>query len=231
MDEEIKAGVRRWAIKQAIFILIAAIIIFLTAGTLRWWKGWALVITLALTAIAEAALFLPKNPGLLAERSKRGENTFKWDIPITVFAVLVLPVISWIVAGLEHRSGVTAPLPTGITLAGIAVWILSTGLLLWAMHENAYFSGTVRIQEDRGHVLMTGGPYALVRHPGYLGSILFYSVMPMVLNSLWANIPTFLAIGLFILRTALEDRALRENLPGYEEYVQSTKYRLVPFLW
>ena len=104
-------------------------------------------------------------------------------------------------------------------------------LLTWSMASNAFFSTVVRIQDDRGHAVASGGPYRFVRHPGYVAAILFYLVTPLMLGSVWTFIPSVLMVLLFVVRTALEDRTLREELDGYWEYAQRVRYRLLPGVW
>jgi protein-S-isoprenylcysteine O-methyltransferase Ste14 len=101
----------------------------------------------------------------------------------------------------------------------------------WALLENRFFSGVVRIQKDRGHQVVSTGPYGFVRHPGYAGALLAYLVTPVLLDSTWAFIPAVLMAGVVILRTALEDRTLQEELPGYKDYARKTRYRLLPGIW
>jgi protein-S-isoprenylcysteine O-methyltransferase Ste14 len=100
-----------------------------------------------------------------------------------------------------------------------------------AIVENRFFSGTVRIQSERGHHVVSTGPYRFVRHPGYAGALWGYLVIPLLLDSAWTFIPAVLLVGVLILRTALEDKTLQEELPGYKEFAQKTRYRLVPGLW
>ncbi|UCD38983.1 MAG: isoprenylcysteine carboxylmethyltransferase family protein, partial [Fidelibacterota bacterium] len=121
----------------------------------------------------------------------------------------------------------------GLTHQVIAAMVaaLAYALVVWAMAVNAFFSQIVRVQEERGHQVATGGPYRFVRHPGYVGSVLFELAVPIMLGSWWA-----LAIGglhavLFVIRTALEDRTLQADLDGYPEYAQKTRYRLLPGVW
>jgi protein-S-isoprenylcysteine O-methyltransferase Ste14 len=109
--------------------------------------------------------------------------------------------------------------------------ILGSALSVWAMASNRFFSGTVRIQRDRGHTVVDGGPYGLVRHPGYLAWCISAPAIPLMLGSLWALIPALLGLCALVLRTSLEDKTLREELPGYEGYAQRVRYRLLPGVW
>ena len=118
-----------------------------------------------------------------------------------------------------------------VHLAGLVISLLGFGVFLWAMAANAFFAEGVRIQEERGHTVATGGPYRLVRHPGYVGAILSMGATPFLLGSWWALVPAGLGVGGYLLRTALEDRTLQEELPGYREYTHQTRYRLLPGIW
>jgi protein-S-isoprenylcysteine O-methyltransferase Ste14 len=109
--------------------------------------------------------------------------------------------------------------------------VLGWALFMWAMGANAFFSEAVRIQEERGHTVVTDGPYRYVRHPGYVGAILALFATPLLLGSLWALIPAGLATIGYVVRTALEDKTLQEELDGYTEYAQQTRYRLLPGVW
>jgi len=99
------------------------------------------------------------------------------------------------------------------------------------MQANRFFSAVVRIQEERGHAVASGGPYRFVRHPGYVGMIAQFLVTPLTLGSLWALMPAGIAVGLYVWRTALEDRTLREELAGYQDYAARVRYRLLPGIW
>jgi protein-S-isoprenylcysteine O-methyltransferase Ste14 len=99
------------------------------------------------------------------------------------------------------------------------------------MLENKFFSGVVRIQKDRGHTVVSTGPYAWVRHPGYAGTLGVYLVTPLLLDSRWAFIPAVMLVVALVVRTALEDRTLQKELPGYKEFTQKTRYRLIPWIW
>jgi protein-S-isoprenylcysteine O-methyltransferase Ste14 len=108
---------------------------------------------------------------------------------------------------------------------------LGYALFLWAMACNAFFAEGVRIQTERGHAVVTNGPYGFVRHPGYVGAILSQVSTPFLLGSPWALIPSIASGVLYVVRTCLEDQTLRQELPGYAEYTQHTRYRLLPGVW
>jgi protein-S-isoprenylcysteine O-methyltransferase Ste14 len=129
------------------------------------------------------------------------------------------------------RFGWSPHIPWGVQLAALVFVVLGFGFASWAMIANAFFAGPVRIQDERGHAVASEGPYRFVRHPGYVGWIVSGVALPLMLGSGWALIPAVLAAVALIIRTALEDRTLREELDGYTEYAQRVRYRLVPGIW
>jgi protein-S-isoprenylcysteine O-methyltransferase Ste14 len=232
MTPEVRRGVVKWVAQAALGLIGYAAVLFISAGTLRWFWGWAFITVLGLSLIAHPLLLIPINPELLAERQKGmlDEGVESWDKKITMLSGMMM-VLSWVVAGLDYRWGWTPPLPLVVHLAGLLFTILGYGLFLWAMVSNAFFAEGVRIQKERGHTVATGGPYTVVRHPGYVGAITAQMATPFVLGSFWALIPSLILAALFILRTSLEDKTLTAELPGYEAYKEKTRYRLVPGVW
>jgi protein-S-isoprenylcysteine O-methyltransferase Ste14 len=230
--QEVRRGVIKWIAQAILGIVGYAAVIFLSAGTLHWFWGWVFVIVLALSLIAHPLILLPSNPELLAERQKgtRDKGVKDWDKRITMSSVALM-CLSWIVAGLDFRWGWSPVLPLAVHLTGLLLAVLGYGLFLWAMASNAYFSEGVRIQTERGHTVASGGPYAIVRHPGYVGVIVSQLAAPLLLGSLWALIPSVFLSVLFVLRTHLEDNTLTAELPGYAAYAQETRYRLLPGIW
>lgn len=113
----------------------------------------------------------------------------------------------------------------------LIVMVLGYAFSTWALIENKFFSGVVRIQKDRGHHVISTGPYRIIRHPGYAGALWIYLATPIFMDSLWAFIPTILLVGVTIIRTSLEDRTLQNELPGYKEFTDQTRYRLFPGIW
>ena len=136
-----------------------------------------------------------------------------------------------ITAGLDARFGWSAPFTLGLSVLGVIVAFGSQMFVLWAMASNPYFATTVRIQADRGHSVTKIGPYQLVRHPGYAGSLIYNLAIPFVLGSWWTFIPALFTIALTLVRTALEDQTLQNELPGYRDYAREVKYRLLPGIW
>ena len=228
---DVKRGATRWLIREIIGSLFTAAILFGVSGRLDWVMGWALVGVYAIWTAATAVILLPTHPEMLAERSGPKVGTKKWDMVI-LSIVGVAELAKYVVAGLDVRRGWSPQFPLALQIAGVVVAVLAYDfILVWAMAANAFFSQTVRIQEERGHAVATGGPYRYVRHPGYVGSILFQIATPFILSSVWTFIPAGLITLLTIVRTALEDKTLLEELDGYQEYAARVRYRLLPGVW
>ena len=136
-----------------------------------------------------------------------------------------------VIAGLDGGRFGWSSMPLPLAIAGLVTLVLAYAVIAWAMAANTFFSTTVRVQEDRGQRVVSSGPYRLVRHPGYVGMILMYVGTPVMLGSWWALIPGGLNGVAFIVRTALEDRTLQEELDGYKEYAGRVPYRLLPGVW
>jgi protein-S-isoprenylcysteine O-methyltransferase Ste14 len=229
-DPEIARGVVRWLIRETMGVVFVALTLFLPAGTANWAFGWGLVGLYAVWVMATALILIPRCPELLAERAARPAGAKKWDTAI-IGVLGLTTVVKHVLAGLDFRFGWTGPVPFLLQLAALFIAALGYALLTWAMVSNAFFSLVNRIQDERGHAVAAGGPYRLVRHPGYAGTIAFELTTPIALGSLWALIPGGLAVLLIVVRTALEDRMLRQELPGYGDYVRQTRYRLLPGVW
>ena len=229
-DSETVRGVKRWLRREVIGVLFVAVTLFISAGRLDWGMGWALVGLYAAWVGANALILIPTSPELLAERAARQRSTKTWDT--VILSVIGLATLAkYIIAGLDVRYGWTAGMGLGLQVGALVVAALGYALGNWAMAANAFFAMVYRVQEERGHVVVRGGPYRYVRHPGYAGSIAFELATPIMLGSLWALIPGVLSALLTLVRTALEDRALHQELPGYAEYAQGTRYRLLPGVW
>jgi protein-S-isoprenylcysteine O-methyltransferase Ste14 len=220
-------------IRFLIFALLYPAVLFLAAWTLKWIWGWAYYAVQVLGTIVGRALVLRRHPELLAERSsyRTKRDAKRWDQVLMPIVALYGPVLSWIVAGLDHRRGWSPAVPTGVRWAAYGVVIVGIALANWALVVNRFFAAVVRIQHDRGHQVVDDGPYRFLRHPGYAGGLYVWLAVPLVLGSLWSYLPALLTATALVVRTLLEDRTLIAELPGYAGYARRTRYRLIPGVW
>ena len=213
-----------------ISLALVLAIFFIPAGSLRWPQAW-IFIALYLSAVAWFYLSTKKrDPGLLKERMSPQKNVKAWDRRIVRIYSLLLAAMT-VLVGLDAVRFRWSHLAPGWNVLGFGGLALAMLLAFWATRENPFASQVVRIQDDRGHRVCSTGPYAHVRHPMYDGVILSIISFPLALGSLFALIPAGFIVGLFILRTSLEDKTLQEELPGYKEYAQKVRYRLIPGVW
>ncbi len=209
-----------------------ALLIF-SSGDAGWIGGWAYSgFALAYTVLGRLALFA-RNPGLAEERAAGFGRTDvePWDRKIVPWIGLILPTLTMVAAGLDHRLGGAPHFPVWVRASSAVPMIAGALLGLWAALKNPFFSSVVRLQTDRGQIVVASGPYRVIRHPGYAGTVAFNLFTPLVLGSSWALVPAGLIVFLTLLRTRLEDRMLREKLAGYRDYAARTRYRVVPGLW
>lgn len=212
------------------FLAVFAALLFVPAGRTDWLAGWLYLAIITINTIVNFAYLRARNPELIAYRTRFGARTKSWDrIWMGVFAPVSVSV--FVVAGLDAgRFGFSA-MPLAFWPVGLAVFLPGTALLSKSMGVNPYFEKTVRIQTERGHRVIDTGPYRFVRHPGYVGFLGWMLSAPLFLGSWWAFLPAMLAVVLVVARTALEDRTLGEELPGYGEYASRVRYRLIPHVW
>lgn len=227
-----KAMTSRRLVLMFVVVLVFPLLPILTSGDWAWWQAWTYALISALGFIASRALAAQRHPDILEERARsiELEGAKSWDkilAPSLAFGGLFI----LIVAGLDHRFGWTVPFPLPANLIAIIMIIFGYILGSWALLENRFFSGVVRIQQDRGHHVISSGPYHFIRHPGYAGTLWAYLFTPVLLDSSWAFIPAVLLVVVLVIRTALEDRTLQAELPGYKEYARATRYRLLPGIW
>jgi len=225
------AGVRRWVVREITGTVVVGALLVVTSGRWNWAMAWALVGVYAVAFTAQLALLLPRCPELLAERGSRvGRSTKSWDrILLSVYGTATLAQL--VVAGLDMRFGWGNRLPVWIQILGLALAVVSNGLVTWSMVANAFFAFSVKLQRERGQRVVTGGPYRAVRHPGYVGAALFALATSLLLGSLWSLVPAVISVALLVVRTWLEDRTLKAELEGYSDYARRTKYRLLPGVW
>lgn len=230
MDPALKAGIVKRIVQVALMILLQAAMLLLSSGHLTWVWAWIFIGLNLIVILISAPFMFSRNPETIAERGQEGDMK-GWDKIVGGLWGLIYFILLLLVAGLDERFGWTGSIPLWIHIAGCFAFLLGGAFFSWAMISNAYFSTVVRIQEDRGHTVCDTGPYRFVRHPGYVGAILQSFALPLMLGSFWSLIPGGIAGVLMVIRTALEDRTLREELDGYRDYTRQTHYRLLPGIW
>ena len=213
--------------------LLVPVILLVCGGEFGWWQAWIFSALMFTASIGGRMLAEKRHPGLLLERISSGKtlNAKPWDKVLAPLMAISLSFPLVIVAGLDHRYGWTPAFPIWLNILGLALVALGYAFAAWAIIENRFFSSTVHIQTDRGHSVCDSGPYRIVRHPGYAGSILSLAGMVLALDSLWTVVPSLAALLITVIRTLLEDKTLQEELPGYRDYAQRVHYRLFPRIY
>ena len=219
-------------VQMLLVVFVAPCIPLIISDQWNWWQAWVYAVVSILTFIISRILVNRRHPDLIAERARfmEAKDTKPWD---KVLAPLlgVGSILVVVVAGLDKYYGWTHASSLTVNLIALFGILFGYAFSSWALIENRFFSGTVRIQTERGHHVVSTGPYRIVRHPGYAGGLFGYIFIPLLLDSYWAWIPTILLCIVMIIRTALEDKTLQAELPGYKEFSQKTKYRLFPGIW
>jgi len=231
VDDEIVTP-RQW-IRLVVGYLLIPLILFICAGDLSWWQAWLYSLLIVAAGVGGRIWSEQRHPGLMAERQniEKMQEAKAWDkvlAPLMAVSV-VFPMV--IVAGLDHRYNWSAEFPLWLIVIGFILISLGYAFADWALAENRFFSSVVRIQTERGHVVCDTGPYRFVRHPGYAGNIFPLFGIVLALGSVWTLIPAVVALLITVIRTALEDQTLQEELPGYRDYARRVRYRLFPGIY
>lgn len=211
------------------FGLFAAMLFF-PAGTFFWLEAWLHLGLIATFVFVNGVYLMRVNPEVIEHRMKFGKGTKRWD---KVWLTLTTPVFlaTSLVAGLDAARFQWSPMAAWPWWLGLVLYVAGSALLSWSMGVSPFFEKTVRIQTERGHYVIDSGPYRLVRHPGYPGFLGWILSAPLLLGSWWAFLPAGLSLISLVYRTVMEDRTLRRELAGYEEYVRRVGYRLIPGIW
>jgi protein-S-isoprenylcysteine O-methyltransferase Ste14 len=214
------------------FIVLVPFLPLLISRHWDWWEAWTYAIIYILTFAISRLLAARRHPDIVAERARflQHENTQTWDQKLIPLLGLV-GILVMVVCGLDELLGWSPELSLALKMIALVIILAGHVLGTYALMENRYFSGTVRLQTDRGQQVVSSGPYQWIRHPGYAGALLAYLATPLFLDSIWAYLPTSLLMALFMLRTALEDRFLQDELAGYRDYANRVRYRLIPGVW
>ncbi|UCE54511.1 MAG: isoprenylcysteine carboxylmethyltransferase family protein [Desulfobacterales bacterium] len=221
----------RIVVRLMIGIVVMSAAFFGSAGTFDWPEAWLYMIFQFSFSAAFAVWLKKNNPDLLKDRmtflksSARGwDKAILWISTVVFIPYLFLP-------GLDAIRYQWSSVPLFVKVFGFIGIVANLLLISWVMRENTYLSRVVEIQKERGHRVITTGPYQYIRHPMYVGVIILFFCIPLALGSLLTLIPGTLLTALIVIRTHFEDKTLRSELEGYKAYSQRVTYRLVPGIW
>jgi protein-S-isoprenylcysteine O-methyltransferase Ste14 len=213
----------------SIYLSVMGGFLFGAAGRLDWPMAWAYMIVLLASTVA---LLVLGDRDMLLLRAGKEKGAKAWDPFLAQLSFLLFWPVSTIVAGLDYgRLHLSPSIPLPVRLIALLAFAVGLAFSVWAMVANKFFVKFIQIQTDREHTVITNGPYAYVRHPGYAGSVLAFISLPVALGSLWALLPASLGLSLWVVRTYLEDRTLQKGLDGYSQYACRVRWRLVPGIW
>lgn len=219
------------AARLPLFIVLALGILFLSAGRVDIPRAWVFVVTYCVYVPISMLIVYKRNPELIRQRA-RGirRDTKTWDKALMP-AIVVMVYVQLAVIGMDVGRFQWSSLGIEYGILGLLLFAAAAVFASWAVLSNPYYEPTVRIQKERGHHVITGGPYRIVRHPGYLAGIVIAVATPMIIGSAIGLIPAGISLLLIVTRTVLEDRTLQKELLGYAQYAGTVKYRLFPGIW
>ncbi len=218
--------------QMLVFIVVVPFLPLLISGRWNWWEAWVYALIGILGFAISRALAARRHPDLLAERARflQLKDAKPWDkflAPLLGLGGGLLPLV----VGLDALFGWSSPFTLPVKIAALVIILAGYALGSYALIENRFFSGMVRIQAERGHQVVSSGPYRWLRHPGYAGALLSYLATPIFLDSQWAFLPALLLLIILVVRTSLEDQFLQNELPGYREYARRVRFRLLSGVW
>jgi protein-S-isoprenylcysteine O-methyltransferase Ste14 len=213
-------------LRLLIAIPVMALIFFWPAGTFDYWEAWVYLAILMIPAFYVVNYLLEHSPDLLVRRMRMQEKEAP-QVRIIQFSI-VYYLLTFLLPGFDRRFGWSDVPVWGVLIADLIV-LLGYGIIILVFRENRYTGRTVQV--DAGQTVISSGPYAVVRHPMYVGVVLMYGLSPLALGSIWALIPALLIIPILVARISNEEEVLQRDLKGYTEYMGRVKYRLIPGVW
>ncbi|MEJ2706406.1 MAG: isoprenylcysteine carboxylmethyltransferase family protein [Anaerolineales bacterium] len=232
MKDQHRTITARVIVQVLFFIVLIPFLPLLISRHWGWWEAWVYALISILGFAISRVLAARHHPDLIAERARtmQHEDATSWDKRLAPFLGLGGGLVL-LVAGLDKLFGWSPTFSLPLKILSLLFILAGYVLGSYALIENRFFSGMVRIQTDRGHRVVSSGPYRWIRHPGYAGALLTFLATPVFLDSSWAFLPTAFISILMVIRTALEDRFLQEELEGYRDYVKRVRFRLLPGVW
>ena len=232
MGNQPKKITLRSIILMLFFIVVIPFLPLLISRDWDWWEAWVYAIIGILGFAISRVLAARRNPDILAERARflQHEDAKPWDkimSPLIGLGGGLIPLVAGLDALFDGSPSVSLP----VKITALVIILAGYALGSYALIENRFFSGMVRIQTDRGHQVVSSGPYRWIRHPGYSGALLTYLATPFFLDSIWAFLPVIFITIVLGIRTSLEDKVLQDELQGYRDYTKRVRYRLIPGVW
>jgi len=232
MENQSKTISPRVVVLMLFFVVVIPFLPLLISQQWDWWEAWVYAIIGILGFAISRVLAARRHPDLLTERARflQHEDAKPWDkflSPLLGLGGGVIPLVAGLDAVFDWSPMFSMP----IKILALVIILAGYALASYALIENRFFSGMVRIQTERGHQVVSGGPYRWVRHPGYAGALLSYLATPLFLDSRWAFLPAIFITIVLVIRTSLEDKALQDELEGYRDYARRVRYRLLPRVW
>ena len=222
----------RLIVQIFIWFGVMAILLFLAAGTFAWPGAWVFLVLMILLSFTLGIDLARRDPGLLRERMGSPVQRDQPAADKVLLMVLLLVIFAWLVVmGLDAKRFAWSSVPTLVQVLGALITLWSIWFCYRTMRENSFAAPVVKLQRERGHTVISSGPYAFVRHPMYFGAAFYFIGAALLLGSWWGVIFAFVLIGLLCVRIPIEEKALRAGLEGYDEYAGRVRYRLIPHVW
>lgn len=223
--------IARLLLQNTIFVVAMGALLFASAGTLQWAGAWVMLIASALLGPLCGWWLYRLDPGLLAERLRPVIQKDQPPADKVFITVFIAAMLAWlIVMGLDRRQ-LASDMPVALQVLGLVLFLASTLFTMWVFRENSFAAPVVKLQAERAQRVISTGPYAYVRHPMYSGLILFFAGVPLLLGSWWGLVMVPIFLALLAVRIRIEERTLRDGLPGYADYTVRVRYRLLPGVW
>jgi protein-S-isoprenylcysteine O-methyltransferase Ste14 len=233
MDAKIDSNiVRRLVLQTAIWLPITALVLFVSAGTIRWPQAWVYMALLGSFGLLSGLSLAQHDPELVRERMRGPiqREQKPWD-KVLLLVIFPLFVGQYVISGLDAVRFHVSDMPLWLEVLGAAGVLLGLYIFHIVLRANSYAAAVVKVQKERGHQVISTGPYAWVRHPMYAGAILFFLGTALLLGSWYAFAIGLVLIALFGLRAVWEEDTLKAELPGYPDYAARVRYRFVPGVW
>jgi protein-S-isoprenylcysteine O-methyltransferase Ste14 len=224
--------ITRLVIQTIVWFGSMGLLLFLAAGTLNWPGAWVYLAEMLSLSLVVGLLLAKHDPGVLEERlASPVQKTQPTADKILLLIILVVIFGSMAFMALDAARFRWSDMPVWVQAIGALTLLVSVLFNYRTLRENSFAAPVIKIQQERGHTVISTGPYGYVRHPFYVGGILFFVGTPLLLGSWWGLLATLLLVILLAVRIQIEERILRTGLPGYQEYMQQVRYRLIPYLW